>query len=133
MTLCNVSDGDLDVLVKASVELDTVLCVGVNDILSELMNGGFRTVSGNHNEVCGVKVYANTVCAEAVKESAEDLRGLGTGLDCECGTDGIGIKSKLTACLAHDFLLLALFGGNGADVSGNNVALKLLCKIEHSL
>ena len=100
----------------------------------QIVHGVYRIVARDHNEVCGVEVYADARGIETVEEAFQDLRRFGTRFDREMRADGVRVFGELTAGVLHYFVsLVTRVGGNDADMSRYDVRLKLLRKIEYAL
>ena len=130
-----------DIFRKSIHKNDTVIHLGdVGDlsVWDAIWKPGKRPhevlITGNHDEVRGVKVDRNTGGVQPVKELTEGDRTLRTGLDRKMRIQGVRVFSQLAAGILHDLIAgMAGIGGNHADVSRNNIGSELNGQIQDPL
>ena len=95
-------------LIGSLAGLDTVLCMGMYDIILEHMHRLNRILTAKHYKVCGVEVDLCALCIDTLEYSAQLDGGFGTGLGREAYADRIAVFTELLDAAA-DVLILGAF------------------------
>ena len=82
---------------------DAVLCMGMNDIIAQNINGFYGVVASDHNEVCRVEIDTEPLSAERIEECFEHGCLFRAGFGSEYGADAVCICGKLACVLSHFF------------------------------
>ena len=120
-------------LIGSLAGLDTVLCMGMYDIILEHMHRLNRILTAKHYKVCGVEVDLCALCIDTLEYSAQLDGGFGTGLGREAYADRIAVFTELLDAAA-DVLILGAFRiiRYVTDMSCNDVGIKVACEIHHA-
>ena len=108
--------------------------MGVDYVITQVIDRLCGVVARDHNKVSGVEVDCDAGRAERVEELLERCRSLGTRLNRKVRVEAVREAGELEACLLHDFIsLVAAVLGNNADVCRDDIRAELLCKFDYSL